>query len=219
MRILLIPVKDLRQAKQRLASRLPQAERTQLAEAMMRQTFDVASRVRQVDRVAVVSLYPPALELASHYGMLTIPETSQHSESSSVDFGIAELTRMGATGVLRLPIDLPFLTPEEIEQVLALDTPERPHTILVPSRDRQGTNAIWRRPGNLFPSAFGPDSLRRHQQAAEQRGFPCLLHESSGIGFDLDDPADLDDLLRDPRPTPLRPLLTSMENGEWRIEN
>lgn len=210
MRVLLIPVKDLRQAKQRLASRLPQAARTQLAEAMMRHTFEVAARVRHVDRVAVVSLYPPALALANDYGMLTIPETSQVSESGSVDFGIAELTRMGATGVLRLPIDLPFLTLEEIERVLALDTPERPHAILVPSRDRQGTNAIWRRPGNLFPSAFGSGSLRRHQLAAEERGVPCLLHESPEISFDLDDPADLDDLLQDPRPTPLRPLLASL---------
>lgn len=210
MRVLLIPVKDLRQAKQRLASRLSKAARTQLAEAMMRHTFAVAAQVRHLDRVAVVSLYPPALELASRYGMLTIPETSQVSESGSVDFGIAELTRMGATGVLRLPIDLPFLTPEEIERVLALDTPERPHAILVPSRDRQGTNAIWRRPGNLFPSAFGPGSLRRHQLAAEERGAPCLLEESPTIRFDLDDPTDLDDLLSDSRPTPLRPLLASL---------
>jgi 2-phospho-L-lactate guanylyltransferase len=210
MRVLLIPVKDLRHAKQRLASRLAQAERTQLAEAMMRQTFDIAAKVRRIDRVAIVSLYPPALELARNYEMLVIPETSQGSESSSVDYGIAELTRMGATGVLRLPIDLPFLTPEAIERLLILDTPERPHAILTPSRDRQGTNALWRRPGNLFPSLFGPDSLRRHQQAAREREIPCLLHESPEITFDLDDPADLDDLLHDPRPTPLRPLLASL---------
>ena len=86
MRYILIPVKDLTRAKQRLALLMTQEERTRLAWAMLENTFAAAAGARKVDRVAVVTLYAPAIELARKYGMELIAETEQISESASVDF-------------------------------------------------------------------------------------------------------------------------------------
>ncbi len=65
MRSILIPVKDLSTAKQRLAPLLTQAQRTELAWAMLEGTFDAVSRVSSVDRIAVVTSYAPAIALAN----------------------------------------------------------------------------------------------------------------------------------------------------------
>src|SRR2546430_17316257 len=112
MRYILIPIKDLSHAKQRLASLMTQEERTRLAWTMLECTFAAAARVRNADRIAVVTLYQPAIALAQRYGMEVIIEAEQVSESASVDFGSREVRARGASAVLRLPIDLPLITTE-----------------------------------------------------------------------------------------------------------
>ncbi|MFN7930886.1 MAG: NTP transferase domain-containing protein, partial [Blastocatellia bacterium] len=161
MRYLLIPVKDMSCAKQRLASLLSQEERMHLAWLMLENTFAAAAAACNADRVAVVTSYEPAIRLARQYGMEIIWEITQISESASVDFGSEEVMKQGATAVLRLPIDLPLLTTEDIEEILSYDT-LLPSVVLVPSADGTGTNALLRRPPCLFPSHFGPNSLSLH---------------------------------------------------------
>jgi 2-phospho-L-lactate guanylyltransferase len=216
MRFILIPVKDLTLAKQRLASLMTQAERTRLAWTMLENTFAAAARVRNVDRIAIVTLYLPAIELAGKYGIEVIPETEQISESASVDFGSREARRRGAEAVLRLPIDLPLVTAADIETVLDHDGPA-PSAVIVPSRDGTGTNAILRRPPDLFPSHFGPHSLAGHIKEAELSQAGCEIVNLPRIALDLDDPADVAALMEQGRGTPVYKLLVEMRINE-RIE-
>jgi 2-phospho-L-lactate guanylyltransferase len=195
MRYILIPVKDLARAKQRLASLMTQEERTRLAWAMLENTFAAAAGARNVDRVAVVTLYAPAIELARKYGMELIAETEQISESASVDFGSKEAKKRGATAVLRLPIDLPLITAGDIETVLENDG-EEPSIVIVPSRDGAGTNAILRRPPDLFPSHFGPGSLAKHLAEAAAAKAACRVIELHRIALDIDDPGDVSEFIR-----------------------
>lgn len=198
MRYILIPVKDLARAKQRLAGIMSQEARTCLAWKMLEGTFAAAASVGLADRVAVVTLYPPAIALAEKYGMEVIPETEQISESASVDFGSREARKRGATAVLRLPIDLPLITAEDIETILAHDQPGKPCVVIVPSRDGTGTNAILRRPPDLFPSHFGAGSLAKHLKEAELAGAECKVLHLPRIALDIDEPEDLAELRKWP---------------------
>ncbi|MFN0108970.1 MAG: 2-phospho-L-lactate guanylyltransferase [Blastocatellia bacterium] len=212
MRYILIPVKDLTRAKQRLAALMNQPERTRLAWAMLENTFAAAARVRSIDRVAVVTLYQPAIELAQKFGMEVILETEQISESASVDFGSREAAKLGAEAVLRLPIDLPLITAEDIETVLAADQSE-PSVVIVPSRDGTGTNAILRRPPTLFPSHFGTGSLAKHIREAEQASASCTLLDLPNIALDIDEPEDLAEFLKLGQGTQLYELLAELKVG------
>jgi len=209
MRYILIPVKDLTRAKQRLALVMTQEERIRLAWAMLENTFAAAAGARNVDRIAVVTLYPPAIELAGKYGMELIAETEQISESASVDFGSKEAKRRGATAVLRLPIDLPLVTAVDIETILDHDV-EPPSVVIVPSRDGTGTNAILRRPPDLFPSHFGPGSLAKHLAEAAASGADCRVIELQSVALDIDDPNDVTELIRRGQGTAVCKLLTAM---------
>jgi len=64
MRALLLPVKDLRNAKQRLARFLTPEERFGLAQAMLADTFRAVRDVRLAQRIVVISNYQPALQTA-----------------------------------------------------------------------------------------------------------------------------------------------------------
>jgi 2-phospho-L-lactate guanylyltransferase len=213
MRYILIPVKDLARAKQRLAALMTQPERTHLAWTMLAGTFAAAARALNADRVAVVTLYPPAIALAESYGLEVITETEQISESASVDFGSREARKRGATSVLRLPIDLPLLTTQDIEAILAHQLPS-PSTVIVPSRDGTGTNAILRSPADLFPSHFGPGSLAQHLKEAEQARARCEVIHLPRIALDIDDPKDVALLLEQGQGTPAYELLIEMKIGE-----
>lgn len=209
MRYILIPVKDLTRAKQRLASLLSPAERTQLAWAMLENTFAAAAQTRTIERIAVVTLYEPAIALAQKFEMEVIREREQISESASVDFGSRELAQRGAEAVLRLPIDLPLITSADIETILAHDAPT-PGTVLVPSHEGTGTNALLRRPPALFPSHFGPGSLAKHQAEAARLNVRCTLLDLPRIALDIDEPADLQTLLQTPAASSVRDWLTQI---------
>lgn len=194
MRYLLIPIKDLTHAKQRLAPVLSPGERFRLATQLMERTLRVAAESRLADRRAIVSSYGPAIELAGQLGIEVVHEVAQSSESHSVDFGSGEVMKRGAQAVLRIPIDLPLLTAADIDAVIAADREER-GVVIVPSRDGTGTNAILRRPPDSFPSRFGPHSFDQHLAAAREAGLTCQILHNPNIAFDVDDPEDLREFL------------------------
>jgi 2-phospho-L-lactate guanylyltransferase len=217
MRYILIPVKDLTRAKQRLAGLMTQTERTQLAWAMLENTFAVAAKVTGIDRIAIVTLYEPAITLAESYGMEVILEAAQISESASVDFGSREVTKRGAQSVLRLPIDLPLMTVEDIETILFCEqqcNSSVPSVVIVPSREGTGTNAILRRPPALFPSHFGAGSLARHLKEAEMANAECRVIELSRIALDIDEPEDLVELFKHQQNSPVCELLKELKVEE-----
>ena len=209
MRYILIPVKDLTRAKQRLATLMTQDERSHLAWLMFENTLATVSRAKNVDRIAVVTLYPPAIELAEKYGMELIIETEQISESASVDYGSKEAMKRGATAVLRLPIDLPLIATSDIETILDHDI-EAPSAVIVPSRDGTGTNAILRRPPDIFRSHFGAGSLAKHVAEAAAAGAQCRVIDLQRIALDIDDPDDLSEFIQRGKGTAPCEMLDSM---------
>jgi 2-phospho-L-lactate/phosphoenolpyruvate guanylyltransferase len=209
MRYILIPVKDLSLAKKRLSPLLTQDERTRLASALLEMTFAVSTKVRNIDRIAVVTNFLPAMALAEKYEMEVIEESSQLSESVSVDYGSLELKMRGARAVLRLPIDLPLITAGDIETVLDCDRETR-SIVVVPSRDGTGTNAILRRPPDIIPSHFGPGSLAKHMAEADRVKCECTLLNLPRIALDIDHPDDLVAFLKEGVRSPISDLLTRM---------
>ena len=68
MRALLLPIKDLRQAKQRLVPLLNPDERFTLAQAMLADTIRAVRGVQLAEKVFVVTNYIPAIEAAKENG-------------------------------------------------------------------------------------------------------------------------------------------------------
>ena len=117
MNAILIPVKELAKAKQRLAAHFSPEQRIALADALWQDFFDVVAAVRGVDRVFVISLEPRVLHRAQRFSWETIPESRQTSETDSVDFASRVCAHFGVKALLRLPVDLPLAGPLDIENI------------------------------------------------------------------------------------------------------
>ncbi len=199
MKAILIPVKEFREAKKRLAPHFPPADRAALAEAMCEDFFRVVAATRCADRVFVISKEPGALSRAHALGWETIVESHQTSESDSVDAGARYCAEQGVEALLRLPVDLPLVEPADIESVFA-HLEAAPTAVLVPSSDGTGTNALLRSPAVLFPSRFGPNSFPRHLAEAERCGARIRVLRNPRLELDIDELEDLRQLADRLRP-------------------
>src|SRR5437762_3867416 len=77
MRALLLPIKDLRNAKKRLTNVLTSEERFSLAEAMLADTIHAVRGVRCAEKIFVVTNYEPAMQLAEENGWRSEEHTSE----------------------------------------------------------------------------------------------------------------------------------------------
>jgi 2-phospho-L-lactate guanylyltransferase len=195
MRALLLPIKDLKNAKQRLAGLLTPEERYGLARTMLADTLRAVRGARLAEKVFVVTNYEPAIRTAEENGWETLREDRQICESASVDWASRICAKRNVTGLLRLPLDLPLVRASDIDELLAVECAASA-VVIVPSRDGTGTNAIFRMPPALFPSHFGEGSFAKHVAEAERAGAQIIVRKNMRLEMDVDDEADLRELLQ-----------------------
>jgi 2-phospho-L-lactate guanylyltransferase len=206
MRALLLPIKDLRHAKQRLNRLLNPEERFELAQAMLADTIRAVRGVQRAERIFVVTNYAPAMQAAEENGWELLREEQQISESVSVDAASRQCAEHGVTSLLRLPLDIPLVQSSDIDELLAVEC-ALPALVIVPSRDGTGTNAILRTPPALFPSHFGTGSFAKHCAEAQRTGARIVICRNARLEIDVDGEADLRALVREE--------LRGTETGVW----
>ena len=191
--MILVPVKDLQNAKRRLSGLLSAEERRSLAEAMLRDVLGTLANWEECPPVAIVTSDPLARDLAEQYSFEIIQDNNNAGESEAISIATTMCQGWGTTSTLVIPADIPLLTASELEQILQA-APLR-GSVLVPSADGRGSNAVYRTPPALFPLRFGNDSFLPHRAAAQATGYPCVELRLPGIALDVDTPADLGQLL------------------------
>ena len=197
--MILVPVKNLSSAKQRLAGILDQPSRTALAQAMLYDVLTTLDRWDNRPQVAVVTSDPFATNLATEYRFEIIPDSDNPGETGAIEMATRICVERGVKSTLVIPADIPLIEAWELEEILKKAPSEG--SVLVPAADGRGTNAAFRCPANLFPLRFGNDSFKPHHAAAEASGKPCVVLNLPGIAVDVDNPPDLEELLAAPGET------------------
>jgi len=195
----ILPVKNPKNAKQRLKGFLAVEQRETLARLLYRQTLAALGQAEGIDRVVVVTSDVEVAEHARCSGALVFEENEQVSHSASADAACLRAMELGASTVLLVPIDVPTVTPADFSQLAAsarLGLP--PGLTVVPSSDGAGTNALVRTPPDCIESRFGPGSFRAHLDQALSKGFQAEVRHIPGLMFDIDTPEDVAELLASP---------------------
>jgi 2-phospho-L-lactate guanylyltransferase len=211
--MILVPVKEMSTAKQRLARVLSQQQRTILARTMLKDICAALAEVERRPAIALVTNDAFAAGLARHYGFQLIVDNENLGESEAIAMATAEAEKRGAEFTMVLPGDIPLLCASEVEAVLS--AMPAAGSVLVPAADGRGTNAVVRRPCALFPLRFGNDSFLPHHASAQATGRTCVVLDNQnlpGIALDIDRPADLAQLLSFPLRTRTQKLLC-----EWKL--
>ena len=191
--MILVPVKNLSAAKQRLAAVLDQSSRTALAQAMLYDVLTTLHNWGNRPPVAVVTSDPYAINLAEEYKFEVMPDPNNPGETGAIELATRICVERGVDSTLIIPADIPLIQSWELDEILKHAPAEG--SVLVPAGDGRGTNAAFRRPANLFPLRFGNDSFKPHHAAAQATGKPCIVLNLPGIAVDVDNPADLQQLI------------------------
>jgi 2-phospho-L-lactate guanylyltransferase len=210
--MILIPVKNLKDAKQRLASVLSQQGRTELARAMLQDVTEALASWDKRPEVAIVSCDSFALSLACKYGFEVIADHRNSGETDAIEMA-TRVCEARELDTLVIPGDVPLVQAWELQAIY--NAAPEVGTVLVPAGDGRGTNAVLRRPAALFPLRFGNDSFKPHLAAAQATGKPCVVLPLPGIAVDVDDPADLQKLIRLPGDTRAQRLARSWDLRDY----
>src|SRR5664279_1900462 len=208
---LLIPVKDLTNAKQRLGEALDPAQRSQLAEAMLRDVITAAAGVTDRLDVFLVTGDARAQAMAAEFNFGVIEDARNESESAAIEMATVWCERQRYDATVVVPGDIPLITSAELHRVL--DAAPTEGAVFVPAYDRRGSNCILRRPASIIPLRFGNDSFLPHCEAMKQTGKELIILDMPGIGLDIDNPHELEMLAQREGSTNAQRLLRSWAFG------
>ena len=136
-----IPVGSLEGAKTRLGEMLDAEERHDLVLRLLARTVVAALTSERLEDVLVISPDRDLLARAAELGARTLRQRGRGLNAGVRD-GRDDVVAGGAEAVLVLPTDLPFVSPEAIDAVLAaLPDDAARAVVLVPDRHGTGTNA------------------------------------------------------------------------------
>jgi 2-phospho-L-lactate/phosphoenolpyruvate guanylyltransferase len=182
-----VPVKELRGTKSRLAPILDPGARAGLTLYMMGRVI-AAIKEAGVEDVCVVS--PDRIVLGEAQGRGATPLLQEsRGLNPALEEGRRRALELGASTLLVFPADLPLLEAEDVRAVL--EAAEGQSVVIAPDGARSGTNALLVHPPDALPFAFGPDSFEAHLEAARGRGLDVRVCERSHLAFDLDTAGDL----------------------------
>ncbi len=186
-----VPVKPLHLGKSRLASVLTDDERVKLNRRLLLHTIITLRQIREINQVLVISRDPQALALARQQGAHSVQETTGSQLNRALARATEVAKRNGSQGVLVIPADLPLLTAQDIEAIIAKSS-NPPVVVISPDRRNEGTNALLISPPGLMQYDFGIHSFGKHCERAQQAGARLEIFESPDLAVDIDLPEDFD---------------------------
>jgi 2-phospho-L-lactate/phosphoenolpyruvate guanylyltransferase len=184
-----VPVKEFAGAKQRLSVLLTAAQRERLAATMLEDVLAALAGANRLGGILVNTVDLHATDLASRYGARVVTEAARGGHTGAVN-GMGRLLTAEGHAMLTMPGDIPLVTPDEVDAVVAARL-AAPSFTIVPARDEQGSNAVLCDPPGSVPLRFGEDSYFPHLTAARRVGIEPTIVRLPGIGLDIDHPDDL----------------------------
>lgn len=184
----IVPYRERPDRKSRLADQLSPPQRLQLARTMLGQVLAALSQAGSVHTVLLVGDAgpPPAMPRSHKVEHIGTLESLNDSVRRACHVAVAR----GATEVIVVLADLPTLTPQLIEQMIARgrSLPGSARAALASCQHQDGTNLLWLAPAAPIEFAYGKGSRARHVETL--RGLGYELAELPAIR-DIDSREDL----------------------------
>ncbi|MSQ19558.1 MAG: 2-phospho-L-lactate guanylyltransferase [Betaproteobacteria bacterium] len=187
----IVPIRGLASSKSRLAGTINDEERLALNDWMLRTVLEaIEGNQAGLDRCLVVSPSADALTLAQACGAQTLTEPAGVGLNQGLGFAMWHATTLGASQVMVLSADLPYVTSKAIDGLL--DVARAGEWVVVAAdHTGTGTNALVLRLPTTFTFQFGEGSLLLHREEAIRAGAAVVVHRDAALAHDLDSPADL----------------------------
>jgi len=185
-----LPVKPLTKGKSRLHGCMKTEEVYILNECLYKETFQKLKTCIEINHILVVSQDEKVLDYARQSGGVALKENQQSSLNDAVSQAIAFILGKETGMVLIVPADLPWMTEEDLTELIDLRHDGK-FMVIVPDQRQCGTNAIILSHPNFLVPQFGRRSFQKHIQQAANQSIDLIVWLNKNIQRDLDTPQDL----------------------------
>lgn len=188
-RIALIPVKNLKLAKSRLAEALSLGERQELAGWMLKR---VLAELKGSGLFSEIVILSKGFEAESLEGFPA--RTIEQAPSLNLEEALNAYLKHPLADLehLILPADLPLLSQRDFWGLEFFIKKAAPQALLIPSMDGRGTNGLYLKHPKGLKVAFGrEDSLKRNLSELRGLGIEPTVYYSLGFALDVDTKEDL----------------------------
>jgi 2-phospho-L-lactate guanylyltransferase len=179
-----IPVKKLSESKTRLSSILSLEKREELVRRMLIDVLNAVTQSSMINQIMIVCSDKTVLK-DNHCSKIRIIEDETYGGlnfalKGAVDYSV----RCGADSLLILPADIPLIQKSDVELIIRSSSDHG--IVIIPSKDRLGTNALMLTPPNVIPTAFGSNSFLSHLRLAKACGTPVNILRIERVSLDID---------------------------------
>lgn len=194
----IIPVRSLTTGKTRLAPAVSPETRRELTKRMLAITLGACRASAAIDQILVIS--PDLDALAFAYALdHEVIAVRQHAQSPGLLPALDQARRVSIVNhfdtTLVLFADLPLVNGDDVAEFVSTAG----QVVIAPDQNQIGTNGLLLRRGEVdlsgFAFRFGGASFAAHVDEARLAGVEPSIAEIAGLGFDLDTPDDLGNLV------------------------
>ncbi len=190
----LVPIRGLETAKTRLGGDLDAEERRDLVVHLLRRTLVATRDARLIAGTIVVTMDPAAAGIARDHRAVGLVERAP-GLNGAIEAARSVAVARGATAVLVVPADLPAVSADALDELIAaaatgaIDT-ARGIVALVTDQHESGTNTLFLRPPTVIDPLFGQGSRGLHRAAAAAAG-ARFMELDGPLALDVDTSEDL----------------------------
>ncbi|KAA3662446.1 MAG: 2-phospho-L-lactate guanylyltransferase [Chloroflexi bacterium] len=183
----IIPVKTLHLSKSRLAPYLSPRERAVLMRGLLNRLLQVLRKVPQVDGIVVVSRDQAVNQIVAQHDVHFVAENEGVGLNEAVNLGRSYAVAQGATAILIMPADLPYVTLADVGALWGETAViSQQCAIICSDRHQEGTNALLLPATVPFQFQYGLQSFQKHCREAERLHLTVQEVVIPGLQFDLD---------------------------------
>lgn len=188
-----VPIKALSQAKQRLGPFLTPTERAELMQVMARDVLAAVSEATPLQNLWVCCGDQAGAELARQFGAQVLFDDQPESGLNAIIARMAQrLSQTGWERILVIHADLPGLTAADVSLAGRFD---RHELLLVADHAGTGSNLLGWGLHTGFVARYGEDSYKPHCAQAARLGLAVRSPELPWATLDVDRPEDVKRLL------------------------
>ena len=162
---MLLPIKNLSNAKERLSNLLDKTRRQGLFKAMTDDVISVLTKHPAISEVAIISDDPFAARLAKKHktGLFTERALGARGLNAVIQATVSRLALRQIDNVMIIHADLPLIDASNLSKLISMhNNLDGPRLTLAPDRHRNGTNCLLCNPASAFTFQYGKDSFRNH---------------------------------------------------------
>ncbi len=182
----IIPVKDFRSCKSRLAHALPLEARQSLMAALLADLLHTLQHCAKVSGVALITRCSEVAQLAAQQRTEVLNLEDDRCLNSGIAAAVATISARGTAQTLILHADLPLATAGDIDAIITAHQNHSAVVTLVPDNQNNGTNAMLLTLPTQMQFFYGSHSYSAHSDFCRAQGITMQTVYNAQLGSDID---------------------------------